>query len=91
MLRHCGKKYHNYNSFVSNNFGKQRRYYENEVIPFGLSDFVTLLNNSYFRDENGQVGKITDIEWNFSKDFATISYWVQDIYTTKFKRDIYRA
>jgi len=74
-------KYHNYKSFVSNNFGRQRRFVENEVIPFGLNDFVTLLNNSYFRDENGRVGKIVDLEWNMSKDFATISYWLQEIYT----------
>ncbi len=75
------EKYHNYKSFVDNNFGRQRRNVENEVVPFGLSDFVTLLNNSYFRDENGRVGKITELEWNLDKDFATISYWIQEIYT----------
>lgn len=79
------EKYHNEKSFVQNNFSRQRRYVENEVIPFGLNDFVTLLNNSYFRDENGQVGKIVDLEWNMSKDFATISYWIQEIYTNNLK------
>ncbi len=79
------EKYHNYKSFVDNNFGRQRRYVENEDVPFGLNDFVTLLNNAYFRDENGQIGKIVDIEWNMSKDFATISYWVQEIYTNNLK------
>lgn len=78
-------KYHNEKSFVQNNFTRQRRYVENEVIPFGLNDFVTLLNNAYFRDENGQVGKIVDLEWNLSKDFATISYWVQEIYTSNLR------
>ncbi|MCG8615229.1 MAG: hypothetical protein MI802_03355, partial [Desulfobacterales bacterium] len=67
------------------NFSRQRRYVENEVIPFGLSDFVTLLNNAYFRDENGKVGKIVSIEWVMSKDFATISYWLQEIYTNNLK------
>lgn len=75
------EKYHVEKSFVQNNFTRQRRYVENEVIPFGLDDFVTLLNNAYFRDENGQLGKVTDLQWNFSKDSATISYWVQEIYT----------
>lgn len=75
------EKYHSEKSFVQNNFGRQRRYIENEVIPFGLSDFVTLLNNAYFRDENGQVGKVVELEWVMSKDYATISYWVQEIYT----------
>lgn len=76
------EKYHFEKSFVSNGFNRQRRYVENEVIPFNLSDFVTLLNNSYFRDENGKVSKVVDLEWNMSRDEATISYWVQDTYTT---------
>lgn len=79
------EKYHVEKSFVQNNGTRQRRYVENEVIPFGLSDFVTLLNNAYFRDENGIQGKIVDIEWNFSKDFATISYWLQEVYTNNLK------
>lgn len=79
------EKYHDEKSFVQNNYRRQRRYVEGEVIPFGLNDFVKLLDNSYFRDEDGQVGKITEMEWNMSRDFATISYWVQDIYTTNLK------
>lgn len=79
------EKYHVEKSFVSNNFSRQRRYVEGEVIPFGLSSFVTLLNNSYFRDENGRIGKIVDLEWVFSKDYATISYWIEDVYTTNLK------
>lgn len=79
------EKYHVEKSFVQNNFTRQRIYTENETIPFGLNDFVTLLNNSYFRDENGRVGKITSLEWNFSKDRATISYWLQQPYTSNLK------
>ena len=78
-------KYHNEKSFIQNNFGRQRRYVEGEIIPFGLSDFVTLLDNSYFRDENGASGKITNIEWNMSRDEATINYWLQEVYTTNLK------
>ncbi len=74
-------KYHVEKSFIQNNFSRQRRYVDGETIPFGLSDFVTLLNNSYFRDENGTPGKVVDIEWNMNRDFATISYWLQEIYT----------
>lgn len=79
------EKYHSEKSFVQNNYNRQRRIIENEVIPFGLSDFVTLSNNSYFRDENGRVGKITDIEWNMSRDHATISYWIEEVYTRNLK------
>jgi dihydroxyacetone kinase DhaKLM complex PTS-EIIA-like component DhaM len=79
-------KYHNEKSFVENNFGRQRKYYEGVEVPFGLADFVALIHNSYFRDENGVIGKVTSIEWNFSKDKATINYWVQEIYTTNLKQ-----
>jgi hypothetical protein len=77
--------YHVEKSFIQNNFARQRRVIENENIPFGLSDFVTLLNNSYFRDENGALGKVLEIEWNFNKDFANISYWIQEVYTNNLK------
>lgn len=79
------EKYHSEKSFVQNNFSRQRVYIENEIIPFGLSDFVTLLNNAYFRDENGTVSKVVDLEWNFSKDRATISYWRSQPYTSNLK------
>lgn len=78
-------KYHVEKSFVQNGFSRQRRYVEGETIPFGLNDFVTLLNNSYFRDSNGTNSKVVDIEWNMSKDFATISYWTQEVYTNNLK------
>lgn len=79
------EKYHSEKSFVQNSFNRQRRYVDNEVIPFNLSDFVALLNNSYFRDENGKVSKVVDLEWNMSRDSATISYWVQETYTNNLK------
>lgn len=79
------EKYHVEKSFVANNASRQRKRFENEVIPFGLCDFVTLLNNSYFRDEKGKIGKVLELEWNLDKDFATISYWLQETYTTNLK------
>lgn len=78
-------KYHSEKSFVQNNGSRQRAYIENETIPFGLSDFVTLLDNSYFRDEYGRVGKITELQWNFSKDYAIINYWIEEVYTNNLK------
>ena len=79
------EKYHVEKSFVQNNNRRQRVYYEEETIPFGLQDFVTLLNNSYFRDENGREAKATDLDWNFDSDEAVISYWVSQPYTTNLK------
>ncbi len=79
------EKYHSYKSFVQNNFSRQRKYTYSETIPFNLSDFVALLNNSYFRSENGEQSKVVDLEWNMSKDTAIISYWVQEPYTNNLK------
>lgn len=79
------EKYHSEKSFVRNGFRRQRRIIEDETIPFGLSDFVTLLNNAYFKDAEGRQGKIISIEWNFSKDTANISYWVEQPYTNNLK------
>jgi hypothetical protein len=77
--------YHSEKSFVQNNYRRQRRYVDSETIPFNLSDFVTLLNNAYFRDENGAVGKVVDLEWRLNRHVATISYWVQESYTNNLK------
>ncbi len=74
-------KYHSEKSFVLNNYDRQRSYVENEVVPFNLKAFVDLLNNSYFRDATGKIGKVVNLEWNMSKDSAVISYWIQDTYT----------
>ncbi len=81
-------KYHNEKSFVQNGFSRQRRNVPSEVVPFGLKDFVTLLNNSYFRDSNGSIAKVTDIEWNLNSDSAIISYWVQELYTNNLKETL---
>ena len=77
--------FHNYNSFLLNNYGKQRKIIEGERIPFGFNDFVKVLNNSYFKDRDGKLGKITELEWNMNKDYAVISYWQKEIYTKNLK------
>jgi hypothetical protein len=78
-------KYHVEKSFVQNGRARQRKYIEGETIPFGLSDFVALLNNSYFRDSNGKVGKVVDLEWRMNRNTATISFWTQESYTNNLK------
>lgn len=79
------EKYHIEKSFVSNNFSRQRKVFENERIPFGFNDFVKVLDNSYFRDTQGKLGKILSLEWNMNKDFAVISYWISNPYTKNLK------
>ena len=78
-------KYHNEKSFISNNYKRQRVYYEGEKIPFGFDDFVKIIDNSYFKDLNGKLGKIVDLEWSMNRDYAIISYWQEEIYTKNLK------
>lgn len=78
-------KYHVYNSFVSNDFNGQRRIYEERRIPFGFTDFLKTIDNSYFTTADGKRGKIESLKWELDGDFAVVSYWVQEVYTKNLK------
>ena len=69
-------------SFIQNNFRRQRKVYTGIEIPFGWRDFQNLINNSYFVLPDGRRGKVTDIEWIISRDKATLSYWIEEKYTS---------
>lgn len=75
------ENFHSYTSFVQDNFDRQRRLYENESIPFGFEDFLKVIQNSYFRDTSGSVGKITKLNWKLGVDNAIVSYWIPEVYT----------
>jgi hypothetical protein len=75
------QKYWNETSFVANNFKGQREVYLNVKIPFGLNSFNQLINNSYAKDQFGDVIKIIDIKWRLHSDYAIVSYWKQKKYT----------
>ena len=76
--------YHNYKSFVLNNFYGQKKIYSDVVVPFGLTDFNILTENSYFFYKGSQA-KITKFVWKVGSDTATISFWVREIYTKNLK------
>lgn len=76
--------YHSYKSFVPgvrnplNPADTNAKYvYTGVTIPFGINDFNTLINNSYFTTVNGQVGKFTSIKWLPDKDKAECDFWIQ--------------
>ena len=83
--------YHNYDSFVTTDFGFQRELYRNISIPFGLDDFVKLIDNSYFVTDDGVIGKIEKITWNIANDRAVIDYWKQIPYTSNLKETFIEA
>lgn len=76
-------KYYVKNSFVGFGFTNtnQWRIYEGVKVPFGFSDFLKLIDNSYFYDVNGDVGQVIKIQWSVSKDFAIMDYKINKIYT----------
>jgi len=73
--------YENYikaDSFVLSKNGGQKIIYEGVRIKFGFSDFLQLIENSYFTTDNGQNGKVLKISWAIDSDFAEIDYWIKD-------------
>ena len=77
--------YLNFDSFVLNNFNRQRIIYEGVEVPFGLSDYVKTTNNSYFYTERGERGKFINIKWDWESDLAICDFYIEKVYTTKLK------
>ncbi|MFH0866139.1 MAG: hypothetical protein V1904_08085 [Bacteroidota bacterium] len=84
--------YENYyigKSFVSTvngqaNYG-QKEIYRNVKIPFGLDDFILLIDNSYITLPDGSSGKIMSCKYRFSADHAIIDYYLRKPYTANLK------
>jgi hypothetical protein len=77
--------YHYGKSFVVNNGYGQKIMYDEVRIPFAFEDFLKTIENSYFTNENTQIGKITSLKWNIAGDFAIVSYWIRKQYTKNLK------
>ena len=75
------ENYHIGKSFVSNNWYGQKTKYNAVKIPFGLNDFLNLINNSYFYTQDGKVAKMEKIEWLMGQDHATVDLWIREPYT----------
>jgi hypothetical protein len=84
-----------YNSFIE---GKRnpsnpsetaaKHIYEDVRIPFGLDDFITILNNAYFTTESGEIGKFISVNWTIDKDEAVISYWVYNNWANNIQENV---
>jgi hypothetical protein len=80
-------KYHSYKSFVQGikdptdlNKTNQKKTFKSVKIPFGIESFNQIINNSYFTDNSGNIGKFTSINWNVDRDFAIVDYYVFENY-----------
>ena len=75
--------YHRYKSFVSGvkdptnlNNTNQKEIYTDVKIPFGAESFAQIINNSFFNDVNGNLGKFTNVSWSVDNDYAIVSYYI---------------
>jgi len=80
-------KYHSYKSFVqgikdpsNTNSTNQKKLFSSVKIPFGIESFNLIINNSYFNDNSGNIGKFTNVNWNVSRDFAIVDYYIFENY-----------
>lgn len=85
---HLWNEYHNYKSFVDNDFERQRKLYNNVDIGFGFRDYLKVVNNNYFTTADGRIGKITKFTWNISKDTAKADFWIQHKYTDNLQQTL---
>jgi len=79
--------YHSYKSFVSgikdpNNLNNtnQKKIFTDVRIPFGAESFAQIINNSFFNDVNGNLGKFTSVNWSVDNDYAIVSYYIFENY-----------
>ena len=68
-------------SFVAHGKRGQKQLFKDLKIPFGFSDFLQLINNSYCTTQTGQQAKIERIAWSFDQDFAIVDGWIREPYT----------
>jgi hypothetical protein len=80
--------YHNYDSFVQDNFKRQRKVFTGIRIPFSFSDYKKVIENSYFITSTGQRGKFTSLEWTIESDTAEVSFWLEEVYTRNLQEEI---
>lgn len=79
------ENYINEGSFVDNNFGNQYKIYKGVKVPFTLSDFIQLINNSYIYDTDGTPAKVDKISWVIGEDYAEIDYRRQEAYSVNLR------
>jgi len=76
--------YHVEKSFVDNGRSGQFELYEAEI-PFGMQDFLTLIDYNRFVLPTGEQGRVDFIEWEVGKDKAKIKYRIQRPYDATLK------
>lgn len=73
-------QYYVSDSFTVDFYG-QKRIYTDIKIPFNYEDFLKVSTNSYIKDYQGRIAKITSLKWSVANDYAIIDFWVREPYT----------
>lgn len=63
------------------NYGNQKRLFNDNLIGFGITDYLKLKINSYFATSDGQNGRIEKSKWNIENHKASQSYSIEEIWT----------
>jgi len=80
------EKYHAQSSFV---FQGQKKIYSGIVTKFSLEDFNRLVENSYFRTQDGALCEVRELEWEIDMNKATIVFEVREVYDRNLKEQFY--
>lgn len=80
--------YHNINSFVptSQNPNANQWKIKTVNVRFSLSDFLLVKNNNRIFDSQGRKCLIDSLKWNPWNNYATITYRVNELYTSNLKQ-----
>ena len=65
--------------------------YNDVEIPFLFEDYIKVSENAYFTTEDGKRGRLTSLNWVIEQDIATVSYWVEEVYTKNLEETFYEA
>jgi hypothetical protein len=75
----------NYIDINTPNFGNQKALFNVPGMPFGYSDYLKVVKNSYFATNQGDRGKIEGSKYIIRQSIANQSYWIREIWTKNLK------
>lgn len=71
----------NYEDINTPNYGNQKRLFDDNLMGFGITDYLKLKINSYFATFDGKNGRIEKSKWLIEIHKASQSYSIEEIWT----------
>ena len=85
------ENWHYSKSFVTNKSKTLRKNIVDTRITYTKTDFFKNISNPWFRTKNGEIGKFTNVEWKYDRDYADVDFWVRKEYITNLKERFYES